>query len=219
MGMWRGICEMKTLTQSHQIEILKKISKTRSVFQISRWRGSWRPLRKKNSVTKLSATNKKISGRKSLDWMLLSNRFVRTAEGGVNTGGGMDMTKYLSGSYYRLYTLQMSEVGSNEWVRVRLKCMNVRWLVQQSKKIYKNKQNKIRLNWQITRESGWGGLPHAATQDSVRYSVTKASENGEFHFIFFSFFHRWVLREREREREIERGNIFVWVWATQKWII
>ena len=61
---------------------------------------------KENSVTKLSATNKKISGRKSLDWMLLSNRFVRTAEGGVNTGGGMDMTKYLSGSYYRLYTLQ-----------------------------------------------------------------------------------------------------------------
>ena len=31
---------------------------------------------------------------------------LRTAEGGVNTGGGMDMTKYLSGSYYRLYTLQ-----------------------------------------------------------------------------------------------------------------
>ena len=34
------------------------------------------------------------------------NRGVRTAEGGVSTGGGMDMTKYLSGSYYRLYTLQ-----------------------------------------------------------------------------------------------------------------
>ena len=30
---------------------------------------------------------------------------MRTAEGGVNTDGGMDMTKYLSGSYYRLYTL------------------------------------------------------------------------------------------------------------------
>ena len=33
---------------------------------------------------------------------------VRTAEGGVNTGGGMDMTKYLSGSYYRLYTLHQN---------------------------------------------------------------------------------------------------------------
>ena len=32
---------------------------------------------------------------------------MRTAEGGVNTGGGMDMTKYLSGSYYRLYTLHV----------------------------------------------------------------------------------------------------------------
>ena len=55
------------------------------------------------------SNQQKISGRKSLDWMLLSNRFVRTAEGGVNTGGGMDMTKYLSGSYYRLYTLQSQQ--------------------------------------------------------------------------------------------------------------
>ena len=37
---------------------------------------------------------------------------VRTAEGGVNTGGGMDMTKYLSGSYYRLYTLQEFDINN-----------------------------------------------------------------------------------------------------------
>ncbi len=106
MGMWRGTCEVKTLTQSHQMEILKKISKTRSVFQISSWRGAWSPLRKKIQCHEAFSNQQKISGRKSLDWMLLSNRFVRTAEGGVSTGGGMDMTKYLSGSYYRLYTLQ-----------------------------------------------------------------------------------------------------------------
>ena len=109
MGMWRGTCEVKTLTQSHQMEILKKISKTRSVFQISSWRGAWSPLRKKIQCHEAFSNQQKISGRKSLDWMLLSNRFVRTAEGGVSTGGGMDMTKYLSGSYYRLYTLQVWE--------------------------------------------------------------------------------------------------------------
>ena len=39
------------------------------------------------------------------DGLLYRELIVRTAEGGVSTGGGMDMTKYLSGSYHILYTL------------------------------------------------------------------------------------------------------------------